>query len=248
MVNSGECSTSVLAVYDGVCIKHAARQLKMGGRDVSQYIATKLKDAGYEGSPAALLEVAGHMKQNWLGMGVASKAKAGAKPAAAAGVYTMPDGRVLKATDDVVKDLEPTPEMFYFRPRELPNEFVGFEFGVDDMVARAVRATSIDAHNAMTQNMVLCGGNTMFPGCEAALVRRLKSTSSPVFSRMKVCSAGSKTAGHDYTPAEAAWLGGCLLSQVKAPQSCTSRSAPHLSNIFIIFIWVRKTEFLFYLI
>ena len=118
----------------------------------------------------------------------------------------------LRATDPVVTALQSVPEMFYFRPREFTVD-VGYEFGVDDMINRAVHQAPIDVTATLTRSIVLAGGNTMFRGCPDVLVRRLKSANAPIFGRVSnVKVKPPRCGGREYSCAESAWLGGCKLA------------------------------------
>lgn len=68
VVTSGECATSFLALFDGVVIKRAAKELRVGGRNISEHIVARFKEAGYEGSQQDLMRAANFVKCNWLSM------------------------------------------------------------------------------------------------------------------------------------------------------------------------------------
>lgn len=78
--------------------------------------------------------------------------------------------------------------------------------GVDELLWSAIEKCDIDLHGTMYQNVVLSGGNTMFPFLNDRLCSELAAF-APKNTRIKVIANGDRT--------HAAWIGGSILASLR---------------------------------
>merc|ERR1711920_705239 len=80
-------------------------------------------------------------------------------------LYTLPDGNVVSLTSERFR----VPEVLFdpmMAGRELP--------GIHESAYKAVRECDIDVRRDLFKNIILSGGNTMFPGIAERLTKELK--------------------------------------------------------------------------
>merc|ERR1711981_1233868 len=86
VLDSGECVTSAIPVFDGYAIAAAAEQLPFGGRDITSYLERHLKqESDLEIESLADFNVIEQIKREHCYCGQA-------KPKPTSGSYEMPDG------------------------------------------------------------------------------------------------------------------------------------------------------------
>lgn len=163
VLDSGECITSAIPVYDGIPIPHAAQQLNFGGRDVSAYIERHLSAQGVTADSLAALNAVDKVKQKVCTCGGADDP--------VGQTFELPDGQTVRIDDTFPADVA---SQFFFNPLQLDWGDTELEESVPERLHTAVMESPMDLRRAMWGNTVVAGGNTMFQGFADALYKKLK--------------------------------------------------------------------------
>ena len=152
VVDSGDGVTSTIPIYEGYTFKHAIRRIDFGGRDLTHYLVKLLSNSGHHFATTAEREVVREMKEEICCVSknceeIDSKVTQNEN-------YDLPDGR----TVSLGKERFQCPEAL-FKP-----SLFGLEFsGIHEMIYNTLMDCDIDARSIFFNNILLFGGNTMFP-------------------------------------------------------------------------------------
>jgi len=171
VVDSGDGVTHVVPVYEGFALPHAIQRLDLAGRDLSEYMVKVLTESGVSMTSSAEKEIVRDMKETACYVLTDSNYNetlkhAREKPSDFEQVYELPDGNKVKLTHERFR----VPEIL-FDPmksgRELP--------GIHEATYKCIQQCDIDLRRDLFKNIVLSGGNTMFPGIEVRLANELRN-------------------------------------------------------------------------
>ena len=166
VLDSGECTTSAIPVYDGTPIARASKQLNFGGRDISEYIQRHLSQHAISFTSVGDLDALDKIKRE--------ACYCGAPPDSMhAKSYRMPDGTSVEL-DDWDDFPAHAPQQFFFDPTQLDWDDTELEDSVHDTLHAAVMECPIDTRRDMWGNTILSGGNTLFSGFADTLYKKLK--------------------------------------------------------------------------
>lgn len=87
--------------------------------------------------------------------------------------YELPDGKVIELGNERFK----IPELLFNNSAPLSNGIVGFS-GLHQMVNDSITRCEMDIRKELYGNIVITGGNTLFPGFTDRLTRRLNDIAS----------------------------------------------------------------------
>ncbi|KAK3390351.1 actin [Podospora didyma] len=192
VIDSGHCATDVVPVYEGFPLRHAAEQFNVAGKDVGSYLQSLLagrylnllgdkthrEEDLVRDIKETMCRVSPDFYSELIGGG-------GSEPKS----YHLPDGRALAIRDEAFRAPEPI-----FTPL----------LGLHTAVLRAVEKSNSHLRSDLFQNIVLAGGNTLFPGFENRLQVELDATIPPSSIRAEIVTPPN--------PKYAAWRGASMLS------------------------------------
>ncbi|XP_035215910.1 actin-like [Stegodyphus dumicola] len=198
---SGGGITTTMAVFEGCKIKQATNRVNFGGRDVTNYLIKLLSEKNYIFITPAEREIGREIKETLcfvskdyeLDLNMAAK-----HPATRTKDYILPDGQTLKLT----KEMFQSPEIL-FTPSAAGRE----ENGVQDLILSTVAKCDIDLRKNLYSNLIITGGNTMFPGFSDRLRKELRSK---VNQKTPVCLIAPEERRF------MVWLGGSILASLSA--------------------------------
>nr|XP_006637939.1 PREDICTED: actin-like [Lepisosteus oculatus] len=198
VLDIGDGVSHAVPVYEGYCLPHAALRLDLAGRDITEYLASLLKDNGVSFAGAAEEDIAGDIKEKVCYVALDSQLEL-AKPTDEAEKYfRLPDGQVVTVHTERFR----APEIL-FRPED-----VGMEApGVDRLLFKTVMKSDVDLRSTLLENIVLSGGSSLFPGMERRIKKEISTLAQPGMA-VKV-----------FAPPErkiSTWLGGSVLSSLSA--------------------------------
>ena len=163
VVDSGECITSAIPVYDGIPIASAAKQLNFGGRDISAYLERHLQTRGVDVKSLADLNIVDTIKKEVCVCGV--PADDGHE------TYEMPDGKKIEIDADFPVNAA---QQFFFNPLQLDWDDTDMEEALHDVLHSTIMNCPMDSRRDLWGNTILTGGNTMFKGFAESLYKKLK--------------------------------------------------------------------------
>ncbi|MHA1595984.1 MAG: actin, cytoplasmic 2 [Candidatus Baldrarchaeia archaeon] len=215
VVDSGDGVTHVVPIYEGYAIEPAVQRLDLGGRDVTEYLRTLLMERGYSFISSAEKELVRDIKEKlcYVALDLEKEMKHAEKfREAVEKKYKMPDG------SEVVLGSERflAPEVM-FDPMRIGKELPPLH----EVIIESVLACDTTIRKELLSNVILSGGNTMFPGMKERLQKEL--------------TQALKNRGYDVevkviAPPErqfSVWVGGSILASLKTFQK----------------MWITKKEY-----
>ncbi|GAB1320943.1 Actin [Madurella fahalii] len=189
VVDSGHCRTAAVPVYEGFPLANAAQTLDIAGRDITRHLRSLLA----ESHPAItsktdeltirnVKEYCCYITENPY-LAILNKRWEEQS-------YTLPDGKTMHLGTERFRAPEPM-----FSPL----------IGLPATVLRAIMRSDVKLRDELSQDIVLAGGNTLFPGFADRLQQGL-SAMSPTGMKFSVV-----------TPPDtkySAWLGGSMLASL----------------------------------
>lgn len=179
MLDAGDGVSHAVPVYDGFAIPNSIRRIDVAGRDVTEYLQTQLRKAGYIFHTSAEKEIVREIKEKksyialdpnkeekeWSG----TSSKASSKEID----YVLPDGKTIKVSTSmhsiclfaVLTVPQLGPERFRAPEILFDPERIGLEYqGVHQIVVEAIARTDMDLRKALYSSIVLSGGSTLTKG------------------------------------------------------------------------------------
>jgi len=200
VLDSGDGVSHAVPVYDGFAIPNSVRRIDVAGRDVTEYLQTQLRKAGYIFHTSAEKEIVRQIKEqtsyvatdpikeekDWTGNSSRSEGKSID--------YKLPDGKTIKIGAERFR----APEILFDPER------IGLEYsGVHQMVVDAIHRTDMDLRKSLFNSIVLSGGSTLTKGFGDRLLHEVQ--------RLAVKDMRIKI----YAPPErkyTTWTGGSILA------------------------------------
>mmetsp|Transcript_162982 Transcript_162982/g.313067 ORF Transcript_162982/g.313067 Transcript_162982/m.313067 type:complete len:379 (-) Transcript_162982:114-1250(-) len=201
VVDSGDGVTHVVPCYEGYCLPHAIQRLDLAGRDLSEYMVKTLHDTGYNMTSSSEKDIVRDMKEKYCYVAddyAAEMAKAKAQPMDLEKIYDMPDGNKVHLVDTRFR----VPEVLFdpmIMYKELP--------GIHQATSKCIMACDIDVRRDLYKNIVLSGGNTMFPGIDARLAKEVKAL-APTNVNVKVAASPQRR--------YLVWMGASIVAQLSS--------------------------------
>lgn len=197
VLDSGDGLSHAVPIYDGYALPHAIRRVNMGGRDLTFYMARLLGRRGVELASAGELQVAREIKEKCCHVSMDYDGDIGKciDGTYEKKIFELPDGQEI----EMDKEAFQCPEIL-FKP-----EIVGRDpsLGIHQMMVRSVHDCEMDPRRELLENVVLCGGTTMFKNLPERLQKEMtEATNRPV----KILAPPERM----YT----VWIGGSIMSQL----------------------------------
>ncbi|KAF7508414.1 Actin-like protein [Endocarpon pusillum] len=205
VLDVGDGVSHAVPVYEGFAINSAIRRVDVAGRDVTEYLQTLLRKAGWVFHTSAEKEIVRQMKETvgYLALDPRKEEKEwargvypGAEEERTSKIveYALPDGQKIKIGAERFR----APEIL-FDPA-----LIGLEYsGVHQMVVDAIQRTDMDLRKNLYANVILSGGATLTKGFGERLLGEVKKLAMRD-TRIKI-----------YAPPErkySTWIGGSILA------------------------------------
>lgn len=170
VVDSGDGVTHTVPVYEGYSMPHAIQRLNLAGRDLSDYMLKVIAESGVSMTSSAEKQIVRDMKETSCyvcqGDYEAELKAAHVRPTDYEKHYKLPDGNQVTLTAERFR----VPEVM-FQPMLVGKEIPG----IHESVYKCVQACDVDVRRDLFKNLVLSGGNTMFPGIAERLTAEVKN-------------------------------------------------------------------------
>ncbi|KAI6646172.1 actin [Oopsacas minuta] len=192
VVDSGLDSTRIVPIYKGHVLGHSVQRLGIGGREITHYFIKLLTEYGYSICCGSETELMNDMKEK---LGYARKSLPNETGDANVEVlYELPDGQEIPIREERYRCVEPV-----FNPSLIGSE----ENSIHVSTNNAILKSDSDLHKHLYNNIVLSGGNTMFPGIAERLYSEV-SNLAPSTASIRVIAQPERK--------YSAWIGGSILS------------------------------------
>mmetsp|Transcript_67144 Transcript_67144/g.148774 ORF Transcript_67144/g.148774 Transcript_67144/m.148774 type:complete len:383 (-) Transcript_67144:77-1225(-) len=170
VVDSGDGVTHVVPVYEGFALPHAIQRLDLAGRDLSEYMTKILTESGYNMTSSSEKELVRDMKETSCYVAeedfTAQLKEIEKRPTDFEKIYELPDGNKINLATERIR----VPEVL-FDPMICGRELMG----IHQATSKCINSCDIDLRRDLYKNIVLSGGNTMFPGIGERLCKELKA-------------------------------------------------------------------------
>ena len=193
VLDSGKELTYALPIYEGKPIRNALQTIPFGGGDLTRSLYSLLLESGYQSYTAAEREIAGDAKRKVCYV-AQNYEKELTEPKTEE--YELPDGTIMNVSTLRIKATE-----LMFQPQFMDLDFVG----VHELVNSSIRSSDIDMRKDLFKNIVVCGGNTMFPG----FIERFNREFSNLIPSSVECKVSEKP-----TRKYSSWIGGSIFSSM----------------------------------
>eukprot|EP00924_Labyrinthula_sp_SR-Ha-C_P007245 augustus_masked-scaffold_8-processed-gene-13.10-mRNA-1 protein AED:0.33 eAED:0.33 QI:0/-1/0/1/-1/1/1/0/378 len=165
---SGHGVTYTTPVVDGQFIPHASTRICLGGKDLTAYLTKLLGEIGYEFTTTAEYELISEIKEKlcFVAGDYDAQMNEAASSSAAPKSYELPDGNLITLDKERFRCAE-----VLFKPSLIGREVQG----VHDALFSSIMKCDENVRSKLFSNIVLAGGNTMFPGIADRLTTELTS-------------------------------------------------------------------------
>lgn len=210
VVDSGDGVTHVVPVYEGFALTHSIMRMDIAGRDITRYLQLALRRSGHTFTTSAEFEVVRDIKESCCSV-VMNPNDSANHPQKSQ--YQLPDGNYLQIGGEVS-----APELM-FRPN-----LVGCEYpGIHDMVVTSIMKSDLDLRRNLFSQVVLSGGNTLFPGFGERLLHEVrKHALSPKDAKIRIAAPPERL----YTT----WIGGSILASLSTFKNMWILKSDYLEN------------------
>ena len=209
VLDSGYDTTFSVPIYEGYALPYCVQHLGVGGRHVTLHLLQLLSQRGH----TLPINIANDVKENLCYIALDNQNELSSNSGSKG--YELPDGKVIFIEG---KERLQCPEILFKSGLVGGKDLCGFS----EAILRSVDArcdAMLELRRDMYSNIVLSGGNTMFPGLKDRLDRELNSKLSPKYYRCAVIAPSERKL--------TTWIGGSILGSLSTFQQ----------------MWISKAEY-----
>ena len=170
--DSGDRVTHIVPISEGHVLPHATHRINIAGWNITNHLESLLKERGYSLTNSAEREIVRDVKEKLCYVAIdfneeMNKFKTSPDIEKS---YELPDGSFLTVGNERFR----APEAL-FQP-----SLVGLNIdGVDETIHKAIMECDLDIRLDLYSNIVLSGGNSMYPGIEERMTKDLIKKTGP---------------------------------------------------------------------
>ena len=166
--SSGDIVSYIVPVHEGAVVSDAVIRQDLGGRDVTDYLVRLLHEKGYSFTTLTeryILDTEIKQKICYVALDF-EKEMLNWKESS----FELPDGEVITVGNEIIR----APEII-FNPGVMGFSVPGLSVdGMDEFLWSGIMKCDKDLRRIMLENIVLCGGNTMFRGLDKRIQKEME--------------------------------------------------------------------------
>ena len=200
VLDSGEGLTTITPLYDSFPLIRSVNRLNWGGADVTDHLRRLLYERGFSFSSAAdewqvrlIKESTAYVAERYA----EELEKKADDDAELTREFELPDGQAVAVAHERFRCAE-----ILFKPSILQQEHPS----MSAFVAETIKSCDIDVRKELSNNIVLSGGNTRFPGFQARLQNEVAAYFPGMFGNVNVVAAPDRQ--------NLVWAGGAVIASL----------------------------------
>ncbi|XP_060089126.1 actin-like protein 9 [Heteronotia binoei] len=209
VVDTGYAVTHTVPVHQGYNLPHAIERMDIAGSNMTSFLMDLLKDTGHY-LDERKLDIVEDIKHKCCYVALDFESEWNSPKREYIVDYQLPDGHVIS----LGKERFQCPEML-FNPPHMPGLNL---VGIHGMAQRSLRKVPEETRKEMYENIMLCGGSSLFEGLEKRFTQELMNNLQ-TNTKVKVTAIPLRK--------YSVWTGGSVLASLKNFQPC----------------WVRKEQY-----
>ena len=214
---SGDGVTMTVPVYEGHSLPHTiVKGSQISGRDITDSMMSLLSQRGYSFTTTADREIVREIKEqfSYIAEDYDQELLQSQNPSNVEPCYALPNGDTITVGSERFRCAEAI-----FQP-----SFIGIEApGIHETVYNSIRRSNEDIRRELFGNVILSGGNTLFPGMATRLRTELTKLAAEPALGLEDALPGVHALKEEHRQ-HVAWLGGALLSSMSSfDQMCMTK-------------------------